>query len=115
MCDGVEVKVWIDGRQGCLVACVRTEPSTEKGVWTRQTQPDVAPEYRAHKTHRTQSPHYESQDATRPYPMQDGFLLMPLAERIPTHPALTLSDHWLKGYPYLCTLVPLPVLSCFLA
>jgi len=46
MCDGVEVEVWMHGRQSCLVACVRTEPATEKGVQTRQTQPDVAPEYR---------------------------------------------------------------------
>ena len=78
MCDGVEVEVWMHGRQGCLVACVRTEPSTEKGVRTRQTQLDVAPEYRTHTRHRTQSPHYESQDATRPYLIQDGFLLMNL-------------------------------------
>jgi len=76
MWDGVEVEVWMHGRQGCLVACVRTEPSTEKGVRTCQTEPDVAPEYKAHSTHRTQSPHYQSQDATRLYLMQDGFLLM---------------------------------------
>jgi len=76
MCDGGEFEVWMHGRQVCLVACVRTEPSTEKGVQTCQTQADVAPEYRMHRTHRTQSPHYESQDATRLYLMQDGFLLM---------------------------------------
>jgi len=39
MCDGVEVEVWMHGRQGCLVACVRTEPGTEKSVQTCQTQP----------------------------------------------------------------------------
>jgi len=76
MCDGVEVEVWMHGRQGCLVGCVRTEPSTEKGVLTCQTQPDVAPEYRTHWTHRRQCPHYESQDATLPYLMQNGFLLI---------------------------------------
>jgi len=41
MCDGVEVEVWMHERQGCLVACVQMEPATEKGVQTRQTQPDV--------------------------------------------------------------------------
>ena len=64
-------------RQGCLVACVRTEPSTEKVVQTHQTEPDVALEYRTHRMHRTQSPHYQSQEATPPYLNQDGFLLMP--------------------------------------
>ena len=29
-----------------------------------------------------------------------------LAKRIPTHPVPMLSDNSLKGYPYLCTLVP---------
>jgi len=76
MCDDVEVEVWMHGRQGCLVACVWAEPGTEKGVQTHQTQPDVAPEYRTHRMHRTQSPHYESQNATPLYLMQDGFLLM---------------------------------------
>jgi len=76
MCDGVEVEVWMHGRQGCLVACVRTEPGTEKGVQTGQTQPDVAPEYRTHRTHWTPCPHYESQDATPQYLTQDGFLLI---------------------------------------
>jgi len=82
MCDGVEVEVWMHGRQGCLAACVRTEPSTEKGVWRHQKQPDLAPEYRMHKshrTHRTLSPYCESQDATRPSLMQDGLLLMHIA------------------------------------
>jgi len=59
--------------QGCLVACVRMEHGTEKGVQTHQTQPDVEPDYR---THRTQSPHYESQDETLLHLTQDGFLLM---------------------------------------
>jgi len=76
MCDGVEVEVWMHGRQGCLVACVQKEPGTEKGDQTRQTQPDVAPEYRTHRTHWTPSPHYESQDATPQYLTQDGLLLM---------------------------------------
>ena len=66
MGDGIEVEVWMQGRQGCLVACVRTEPGTEKGLHTRQMQLDVPPEYRAHRTHRTQGPHYQSQDETPP-------------------------------------------------
>jgi len=81
MCDGVEVEVWMHGRQGCLVACVLMEPGTEKAVLTRQTQPDVVPKRRTHRTHRTQSPHYESQDATPLYLTQDGFLLMVQRER----------------------------------
>jgi len=28
-----------------------------------------------------------------------------LDQRIPTHPVLMLSDHWLNGYAYFCTLV----------
>jgi len=28
---------------------------------------------------------------------------IPLYLRIPTHPVLTLSDHWLQGYPFFCT------------
>jgi len=64
------------GRQGCLVACVRTEPGIEKGVQTRQTQLDVTPQYGMHWMHRTQSSDYQSQDATLPYLTQDGFLLM---------------------------------------
>ena len=66
----------MDGRQGCLVACVRTEPSTEKGVQRCQAEPDVAPVYRTHWTHWTQTPHYESQEATPPYLTPGGFLLM---------------------------------------
>jgi len=31
---------------------------------------------------------------------------IPLTDRIPTHPVPTRSDHWLKSYPYFCTLVP---------
>jgi len=31
---------------------------------------------------------------------------IPLDRRIPTHPVPTLSDHWLKGYPFFCTCVP---------
>ena len=73
MGDGVEVEVCMHGRQDCLVACVRPEPSTEKGVQTYQTQPDVPPEYRRHRTDTTQSPHYESQDETPPNLKQDGF------------------------------------------
>jgi len=78
MCDGVEVEVCMHGRQGCLVACVQTEHGSEKGVQTHQTQPDMAPEDRTHRTHRTQSPHFQSEDATPRYLMQDGFLLMPV-------------------------------------
>ena len=76
MDDGVEIEVWMHGRQGCLVACVWTELSTEKNVQMHQTQPDVAPEYSTHRTHRRQSPHLERQDATPQYLTQDGFLLM---------------------------------------
>jgi len=61
------------GRQGCLVACVWTAPSVGKGFQMHQTQPDVAHKYR---THRTQSPGQESQDATLLYQMQATFLLM---------------------------------------
>jgi len=28
---------------------------------------------------------------------------IPLYIRIPTHHVPTLSDHWLQGYPFLCT------------
>jgi len=28
---------------------------------------------------------------------------IPLDRRIPTHPVLTLSDHWLQGYAFFCT------------
>jgi len=73
MCDSVEVQAWIHERQGCLGACVQTEPSTEKVFQKHQMQPDVVVESR---THRTQSPHYESQDATQAYLTQDGFFLM---------------------------------------
>jgi len=66
------------GRQGCLVACVRTAPSVGKSFQTHQTQPDVAHKYRTHRTHRTQSPGQESQDATLLYQMQATFLLMHL-------------------------------------
>jgi len=61
------------GRQGCLVACVWMEPSVGKGLWTHQTQLDVAYRYRTHRTHRMQSP---SQDATLRYLTQTTFLLM---------------------------------------
>ena len=39
------------------------------------------------------------------------YLSILLDRRIPTHPVPILSDHWLNGYPYLCTLV-LPVSTC---
>jgi len=32
--------------------------------------------------------------------------LIPLAKRNSTHCVQTLSDHWLKCYPFFCTLVP---------
>jgi len=60
MYDGVEVKVWMHGRQGCLVACVWMERGTETGVQICQRQSDVLPEYRTQKKHRTRSPHYGS-------------------------------------------------------
>jgi len=52
------------GRQGCLIGCVRTEPSVGKGLRTHLTQQDVAYRYRTYWTHRTQGPGWESQDAT---------------------------------------------------
>jgi len=55
------------------VACVRTEPSVGKGLWTYRTQPGVGHGYRAH---RTQSPGWSSQDATLLYLTQATFLLM---------------------------------------
>jgi len=64
------------GRQDLLVACVRMESDTEKGVQMHQTPPDVAPEYVTYRTHRTKSLCYESQDLTPPYLMQDCFLLL---------------------------------------
>ena len=76
MCEGGEVEVWMQGTQGCLVACVWTEPGTEKGVLTCKRQPDVALEYRTHWMHWAQCAHYESQDAILRYQTQDGLLLM---------------------------------------
>ena len=43
--------------------------------------------------------------------LRDLYLSIPLDRRIPTHPVPILSDHWLNGYPYFCTLV-LPVSTC---
>jgi len=37
--------------------------------------------------------------------LQNLYHLIPLNRRIPTHPVPMLSNRWLKGYPYLCTLV----------
>ena len=61
------------GRQGCFVGCVRTEPSVGKGLRTHLTQQDVVYRYR---THRTQGPGRESQDATLLDLTQATFLLM---------------------------------------
>jgi len=58
------------------VACVRTEPSVGKGLWTHRTQPGVGHGHRTHRTYRTQSPGWSSQDATLPYLTQATFLLM---------------------------------------
>jgi len=78
------------GRQGCLVACVQTEPRVGKGFQTHQRQPDVAHRYRTRRTHRMQSPGQESQDATLLYLMQATFLLI-----IPIKTSLTsVSDSW---------------------
>ena len=55
------------------MACVRTEPSVGKGLWTHRTQPGVG---HGHRTHRTQSPGWSGQDATLPYLTQATFLLM---------------------------------------
>jgi len=76
MCYGVEVEVRMHERQGCLVACVRTEPSVGNALQTHQTQPDVTHGYRTHTTHTTQSPGQENQDATLLYLTQATFLLM---------------------------------------
>jgi len=38
--------------------------------------------------------------------LRDLYHSIPLAEGNPTHFVPTLSDHWLQGYPYFCTLVP---------
>ena len=38
--------------------------------------------------------------------LQNLYHLIPLTERNSTHPVPTLSDHWLKGYSFFCTLVP---------
>ena len=37
--------------------------------------------------------------------LRDLYQSIPLDQRIPTHPVPMLSDHWLNGYAYLCTLV----------
>jgi len=55
------------GRQSSLVAGVQTEPSVDRGLWTHQIQPDVAPQYKTHRMHRTQYPGRESQDTTPLY------------------------------------------------
>jgi len=65
------------GRQGCLVGCVRTQPSVGKGLWTHLMQQDVGYGYRTHRTQRTQGPGGERQDATLLYLTQATFLLMP--------------------------------------
>jgi len=36
--------------------------------------------------------------------LRDLYHSIPLPERIPTHSVPTLSDHWLKGYPFFCTI-----------
>jgi len=59
-----------------LVECVQTEPSVGKGLWTHMTQQDVAYRYKTHRTHRMQSPGWESQDATLLDLTQATFLLM---------------------------------------
>jgi len=38
--------------------------------------------------------------------LRDLYYLIPLAEQNSTHSVPTLSAHWLKGYPFFCTLVP---------
>jgi len=38
--------------------------------------------------------------------LRNLYYLIPLDQRIPTHPVLMVSDRWLKGYPYFCALVP---------
>ena len=40
--------------------------------------------------------------------LPDLYHTIPLAERNSTHSVPTLSNHWLKGYPFFWTLVPLP-------
>ena len=66
----------MQGRQGCLVGCVRTEPSVGKGFRTHLTQQDVANRYRTYTRNRMQGPGGESQDATLLDLTQATFLLM---------------------------------------
>ena len=44
MGDGGGVGIWMNGRQGSLVAYVQTEPGTDKCVQPLQMQPDVTAE-----------------------------------------------------------------------
>jgi len=44
MGDGGGVGIWMNGRQGSLVAYVLTEPGTAKCVQPHQMQPDVMAE-----------------------------------------------------------------------
>ena len=43
--------------------------------------------------------------ATGMWTLRGLYHSIPLAEGNPTHSFRTLTDRWLKGYPYLCTLV----------
>jgi len=47
--------------------------------------------------------------------LRDLYHFIPHAKRNSTHSVPTLSDHWLKGYPFFCTLVPVPSTSKLLA
>ena len=42
---------------------------------------------------------------TSMWTLRDLYHSSPMAERNPTHSVPSLSDHWLKGYPYFCTFV----------
>ena len=68
-----------------MVGCVQTEPSAGKGLRMHLTQQDVAYWYRTHRTHRTQGPGWESQDATLLHLTQATFLLMDLRTSAFTH------------------------------
>ena len=85
----------MQGRQGWFIVYVRTEPCTEKGVQTHQRQPDVVSEYRAQRTHWTQSPEYQLQDAPPLYLTQDSFLLINTIR-----PKTLIYNH-----SFLCTIV----------
>jgi len=81
------------GRQGYVVGYVWTEPSGSKGLRTHLTQQDIAYGYRTHRTHRTQGPGGESQDATLLCLTQATFLLMDSMISYHTNRLILLSQY----------------------